>query len=81
MSDDHTTTYFLFFHEQSQSFKIIPVGVTITEAHDGVPVYHSEDKTEVEAIGRGLIASKAWFTASELKERLRITVAPKTKEG
>lgn len=65
------TTYFLFFNPQSQTFKVIPTGVTITEAYDGVPVYSSNDKAEVVNVGKGLIASGAWFTAEALKERLQ----------
>lgn len=33
--------YFLHFHEGSQKFCIIPTGVTITEAYDGVSILTS----------------------------------------
>jgi len=52
--------YHLHFHEDKQVFCIIPTGVTITEAHDGVLILSSPSSMFLKsiAIGVNMVAKK-----------------------
>lgn len=47
--------YYLHFHEGKQAFTIIPAGVTITEAYDGILVLTSTSDLVLKAYATGLI--------------------------
>jgi len=63
--------YFLYFNEETEKFKIIAAGVTITEHYDGKCVAQSESKEYLKGLAVGFFAGeRAIMEAADIKQMI-----------